>query len=403
MKKQIIKTMVLGAAFIINASFSAQAAPAQQKDWTMLVYLNGHNNLDYYGKLNINQMETVGSNDHLNIVVQWASESADNTRRLYVQKDNDTNNVTSPVVQSLPTVDMGDVNSLVDFVKWGAENYPAKHYFVVVWDHGAGWHSLNALEGKRMNPNDISWDDNTGHYITTEQLGQAMNQAAQIIGHPVDIYGSDACLMAMIEIAQEMAGAVNVFVGSEETEPGAGWPYDTFLANWANHPEATAADIGKMLTDAYAKQYAIEGEEQATFSAFDMSKLPELDGKIADLKVKLMGLSNLSAVQQAAASSVRFIDNDYVDLGDAILNIQKALPANTLSNEFQAVTEKLHEVVIANGANTPAQGLSIWWPTDGYDWSQNEERYKGLKFNQITHWHEFLSAIVPAPGMKAKN
>jgi len=52
------------------------------------------------------------------------------------------------------------------------------------------------------------------------QLGDAMYKASQIIGHPVDIYGSDACLMSMPEISTQMRNAVDYFIGSEEVEPG---------------------------------------------------------------------------------------------------------------------------------------------------------------------------------------
>src|SRR6185312_17425586 len=231
---------------IFSANAHAEGTTAAQKDWTFLVYINGHNNLDSYGAQNIKSMEQVGSSDKLNIVVQWASLANNDTRRLLIQKDTTgSQDVTSPVVQSLPRVDMGNYHSLVDFVKWGAQNYPAKHYFVAVWDHGNGWH-LQSMGGN-MHANDISWDDDSGNNITTEQLGQAMGEIATAIGHKVDIYGSDACLMAMAEVAGEMKDSVSVFVGSQETEPGAGWPYATFLADWENNPSMSAQQIGATL------------------------------------------------------------------------------------------------------------------------------------------------------------
>ena len=52
-----------------------------EKEWTFLLYLNGNNNLDSFGKLNINQMEAAGSSDAVNLVVQWASLANRDTRR----------------------------------------------------------------------------------------------------------------------------------------------------------------------------------------------------------------------------------------------------------------------------------------------------------------------------------
>ncbi|MEK6577865.1 MAG: hypothetical protein AABZ55_01445, partial [Bdellovibrionota bacterium] len=107
--------LLLAVAFITSVVFlptNGSAAPAE-KEWTLLVYLNGNNNLDSYGDLNINQMENVGSTDKINIVVQWASLSAGKTKRLLVTKDNDFNKVTSKIVQDAGNVDMGDWRSIV--------------------------------------------------------------------------------------------------------------------------------------------------------------------------------------------------------------------------------------------------------------------------------------------------
>ena len=67
------------------------------KEWTILVFLNGHNDLDSYGAMNVNAMERVGSSPGVNIVVQWASLDFSTTKRILVQKDNDEANVTSPM------------------------------------------------------------------------------------------------------------------------------------------------------------------------------------------------------------------------------------------------------------------------------------------------------------------
>ena len=188
---------------IINNAFADPSA--QPKEWTFLIYLNGNNNLDSFGKMNINQMEKIGSTAKVNIVVQWASLENGKTKRLYITKDSDTTTVTSKIVEEMGQVDMGDYHSVINFVKWGAENYPAQHYFVDIWDHGSGWHFK---PGETMK--DISWDETTGNHITTEQLATALSESSKIIGHKIDIYGSDACLMAMVEIANLMTDSVGV-------------------------------------------------------------------------------------------------------------------------------------------------------------------------------------------------
>jgi hypothetical protein len=391
-----ILTFALSLA-IFSTTAQADQTVQGQKEWTFLVFINGHNNLDSYGAENIKGMEKVGSNEQLNIVVQWASESNQDTRRLLIKKDTSgSSEVTSPVVQSItPRVDMGDYNSLIDFVKWGVQNYPAKHYFIAVWNHGNGWHLQST--GGNMHAQDISWDDLSGNHMTTEQLGIAINQAAKIIGHKVDIYGSDACLMAMAEVAGEMKDAVNVFVGSQETEPGAGWPYETFLADWAAKPTMSAQEVGATLSKDYEAAYSggIYGSEDVTFAAYDMSHYEGLVSAVKTLAAELTASSNLQAVASAASSAQGFYDADYKDLYDFVSGVQRSqvdVKASTLSDVKNAVQSF---VITSNNTDgyKNAHGLSIWLPTTSYDYSQYSDRYQGMVFAQETGWGNFLAKL----------
>src|SRR5271168_2763659 len=64
---------VLGFFSISSGYCESVKAATPIRDWTMLVYLNGDNNLDSFGTTNLLAMETVGSTANINVVVQWAS------------------------------------------------------------------------------------------------------------------------------------------------------------------------------------------------------------------------------------------------------------------------------------------------------------------------------------------
>jgi hypothetical protein len=69
------------SAIALFSLFSTSAlAGTPTKEWTFLVFLNGHNNLDSYGTLDLLEMEKVGSTDRVNVVVQWASASSESTK-----------------------------------------------------------------------------------------------------------------------------------------------------------------------------------------------------------------------------------------------------------------------------------------------------------------------------------
>jgi hypothetical protein len=389
MKTKIIAFKVLLCLCSLTAA--AQELPAE-KDWTMLVFLNGHSNLDEFGALNINQMESVDTSPWLNIVVQWASMNFEKTtKRMLIQPDADMDKVTSPVVQELPLVDMGDYQQLVEFVNWGIKTYPARHYFVVVWNHGGGWHS--PLSFPRVQ--DISWDDRSEHFITTEQLGGAMRAISEQLGRKIDLYGSDACLMSMIEVASEMQDSVEVFVGSQELEPGEGWPYDAFLRRWDSNAGATAEEIGRMLTETYVDAYLLD--PMTTFSTLQLDGLPLLEQKLAAWKEKLINYPNMNVLATVATDSIRFFFDDYVDLASLANTLEVGLSDSGMSAEISDVKSALKNVVYFNLSNSGADGLSVWWPLDREIWKNYERRYSGLKFSKTTGWDELMRKLAPKP------
>jgi hypothetical protein len=403
---------ILPLTLLVHSSGAWAADPAPVtvplKDWTLLVYLNGDNSLDSFGPTNLKQMETIGSTPNLNLVVQWASIQNGKTERLLVQKSTDPSNVTSPIVQDMGVVDMGDWHSLEAFIEWGAKNYPARHLFVDVWDHGSGWHAIEVQNhgvrgGHIFHPTDISWDDTSGHSITTKQLGQAITTASQAIGQTIDIYGSDACLMGMLEVASEMKGSVGYFVGSQEVEPGAGWPYDTWLARWAANPDMSAKDIATALSEEYAKAYSPGGNEEsasATLAVYDMSKQAEIEQAVANLGQSFLKLSadDLKKVATAAVSAKAFTDTDYGDLKDFAKYLGQAdvrLPDTALDQLEAAFTDYVVASNVTPDFQGSANGVSIWLPKAQSDYDSNSALYETMAFEVDTAWGNVLKTLMP--------
>jgi hypothetical protein len=389
---------------VFISSTAHAVAPPETKEWTFLIFLNGNNNLDSFGKMNVNQMEKVGSTADINIVVQWASLANKKTQRLYVTKDNEPSKVTSPILQDMGNVDMGDWKSLVEFVRWGVAQFPARHYFIDIWDHGSGWHAIrsaNSYYSNGFTPFDISWDDHTGHSISTVQLGQALAESAKIIGHKVDLYASDACLMAMAEVADEVSNSVEIFAGSEEVEPGEGWPYEDFLNRWTAQPLATAAEVSTLLTDTYIRSYSggSNGTNDGTFSAFDLNQTERLREAIADFGKQLSKLNETSRkkVVSLIGKTQNFTISDYADLLDFVRLVEEAKIQGIEVKHFDTLRSAAHDYIIAHDATSAyarAHGLSIWLPSNTRSLNSYWERYQKLQFQQLTHWGDTLRALL---------
>lgn len=381
------------AAVLLLFGFSVHAQNQPPiKEWNFLVYVNGVNSLDSFGSMNINQMEEIGSTDKMNILVEWGSETFKTGKRLLIKKDNEKNKVTSPVVSEVQNPDFGSPQQLSNFIDWAHKNYPAKKYFIVVWNHGSGWHKS---QDNPLKLQDISYDERTGNTITTEQLGEVMAHAAQTIGHKVDIYGSDACLMGMIEVASEMSESVSYFLGSQELEPGEGWPYNVFLSKWQSNMEQSPADVAKLLSKEFTAAYSggIYGNVDATMSVLDLNQIAPFQTAMAQFasELKTLNLAQMPRVQETVKQTKKFFV-DYFDIGNFLDNLDKNSITTSSASE---VRKTFAQLVIANDQNVDnrTHGLSIWIPNASdldYYWS----RYKNLAFQKATAWGDFLTQLL---------
>ena len=249
-----------------------------------------------------------------------------------------------------------------------------------------------------LSPFDISPDDSSGNAITTRQLGMAMAEAARLTGRQIDLYGSDACLMSMIEIATEMADSVKFFVGSQETEPGDGWPYEAFLAQWMKQPKIDAPTLSKLLTHVYFETYSGSNgpRKDATLSALDLAQIGPVNTALREFaeSVRTLATPRKTDVLRAIRNSLQFTLTDYVDVGDFLRNVERVDVSTTAA--IAPVRAALSNLVISNEV-TPrysrASGISIWIPNNRDLLDRFGREYERLKFHQETRWGDALRVI----------
>ncbi|MDD2805760.1 MAG: clostripain-related cysteine peptidase [Elusimicrobiales bacterium] len=368
---------------------------AAQKEWTIMVFINAKNNLEQYGLKDMNEMEQVGSSDKVNIVVELARingfDSSDGdwktSRRYLVKKDNDVSKVTSPIVEELAKVDMGDYKHLADFANWAKAKYPAKKYMIIVWNHGAGW--IKSVPGETKG---ISYDDETGNHITTPQLGLALKEMGG-----VDVYGSDACLMQMAEVVYEIKDYTQYIVGSEETEPGDGYTYDTFLGPIVAKGNMTAEEVAKVAVDAYSDHYQQldQASTQSYIKSSAINGLLDLSNAFA-YAITQAGEKDLAKEALAGAQSFAYPENkDFYHFTQLVL-------AKTASPEVKKTGEALNayikgSLVMHNRTNNSDGG---WWGPELYDNAHGiavylpgtaaPAHYADLQWAKYSNWDEFI-------------
>jgi hypothetical protein len=360
-------------------------------EWTVMVYLDGDNNLEEYGINDFLEMASVGSTNDVNILVQFDRIDGYDTRyddwtdarRFIVQKDMLPNS--SNALVNLGEVDMSDPLVLFDFMNWSATNYEAKKYFLIIWDHGAGWEGI---------VNDVT--NAPGSLMSTPELALALEMFHNSTGRKVDVVAFDACRM-MLEMIYEVRDYADFVVGSEKDVPDRGFPYDTFLESIVALPKMTAYKASKNLVDAYVDFYTGKTSYAVTLSSVKSSYMDDLRVDLnAFLEEILLELPFFSEEVRDARTSSEFYegDNQY-DLFNFLENIQSAVPSGWLYDLAEDVKDTITNAVYErkwdnpgslNSRATNAHGLTIWLPE-----LITDPEYLNLAWSNDTYWNEFLA------------
>lgn len=369
---------------------------AEVKEWTLLVYLNGNNEDDELVPLVLNQLEQAGTTAHINVVVQWAGLSEGHVRRALVVRDSDPRMFTSPVIDDLTGTDMGHWQSLVEFIRWGVTNYPARHYFIGMKCPAAPW------------PEGLSVDATTGSSMTFQELGQALDEASRFIGRKIDIFGIDAGLVQMIELACELEDSVEILVASQDTAPAGGWPYERFLNEWTRNPGATRHAVAGMVVGEYIREAHKHGP--ATLSALELWKLRSFKRTMGELVESMMSADaeQREIILTVAASSRRFKGTNQADLIEFINRLAiGAIKNPTIFQGMPLFLKRLlvvdyttRNMFVSNGKTPPehrTNGISVWLPGSGDAYEAHAQEYEYLRFHSGTGWNNLLRHLLDRP------
>ncbi len=276
-----LAALLLTSIFMVIIPIRAQN-PEQDEiaDWTFMVYLDADNNLEGAGIEDIQEMKTVGSTKDVNIVVLMdRAEGYDTTKgdwtgakKFRVTKDLDLGANDSEEMIDMGEPNMGDPQTLIDFVTWAADEYPAEHYFLDLWDHGAAFIGACFDDGAENDDSDDDWLD-------MYNISEALHGIKEHLGRNIDVVGYDACLMSCVSVFYSMMDYCDIAIGSGPTEPGDGWPYERILAPLAAEPEMSPAELSEVVVDEYIRSYTDMNEDpndalKVTLAAYDMHEFP---------------------------------------------------------------------------------------------------------------------------------
>ena len=357
------------------------------KKWAMLAYIAGDNNLSDAGLEDIQEMCEVGASPDV-----WAAVEIDTygehtgSIRYEISEPDPWGEAHRIVIRRLAEKDSGDPETLRSFVKWGLERYPARNRVLVVWNHGSGFRSLRR---------DIGYDD-FGSSLDMPEVERALRRAGLGPKNRIDILGFDACLMNMLEVVHHFRDVARIVVGSQQTEPGDGWPYNLVLREAKKRPERTA--LARRIVETYLASYRARATSDVTQSAIDVAKTDAAALRLHALGDALADYFDAcgEAVEAVRTSLQVFEMADYVDLVQLADAVAGAVTAPRVRKAATALSGAAGKCVLANGrlgaGVARANGLSVWFPADDDTYLRHRAKYLRLRCNAGPNpgWVRFL-------------
>jgi clostripain len=394
--------------------------------WTFMIYMDGDNNLNSAMQRAIRAIEAQPANPNVKIVVLHDGPQNNDTERLLIQPGG--NYALNVNKWSLGERNMGDPQTLIDFITWSHDHYPAEHYYLSIADHGRG-------------TSGVAWDESSNSdYLTTAETRAALSAATNAGAWKIDVLHFDTCLMAMIEDAYDLKDFVNYYVANENL----GWSvfaYDRYAqatsaaarasteaATVAAHVSAatTAQQLASSIAEAYFNHPALQGYPR-NISVLDLSKALALrqavDGLADALSANMGSVKNIvlntrSATQKFDSRDYYRITNDdeYLDLYDLAARLKSNVPNSAVQSAAQSVMSAISNGLVvaehhqsgfwSNGVGetfwdlSGSHGVSIYFPprSGSLDYSRYSS-HQLFRFTAESSWDEFLANYFGAVGL----
>lgn len=222
------------------------------KKWTILYYANGNNEYEPEMYKSLMDIKDKSSNNEIDVLVEIGRVERKIPEIIRSQEKFDDNkelwtgvrryhifNGEAELLESLGNRNMAHPANLYNFIKWGVEKSPAKHYMLILGGHGAAF--VGTL---------TDYSQDKPYIMGTVEMCKAINMIYKDLGCRIDILLLDICYMNLVEIMYEFGknnkNTVQNIVTYIGTGPVSGLPYGK-IVDILN--ENNSNDINSILKD----------------------------------------------------------------------------------------------------------------------------------------------------------
>jgi hypothetical protein len=432
----LVRNVAIGLICISLALLSVPSS-AESAEWTIMVFMNGKNNLEVDAIDNFYSMAAVDSTAQVNVVVELGrpekhyTDSDDGwsgVRRFLIKKGSRprVSDSLSNLQDEGKNTDMGRPEPLKDFLSWAMSKFPANHYMLIIWNHGQGWRfqlaqdreirgiaasrapvAATALATLKTSANSVpplngfrsvSLDEDTGNILYNNDIQQVLDSSFTI--HKLDLLGFDACLMAMIETGFAFRNSVGLMVGSEELEPAEGWQYAAWLKALTDNPSIDASNLAKAIVESYRDRYG--NTRLTTLSSLDLGLIDRLAVSVSALSSKMnSALTTERAAIQKSRSKITTYGQSAslktsIDLEYFLDKYRSETNNPDIRSAIDATLKIISDLVLVNYASTRdlpmygSRGIAIYFPGTRANFLADRDS-GGYRKDNTSHPVEFVA------------
>ena len=261
-KGSLLILLIIGIIFFFNC------VKATEKEWTILIYLGGDGHLEPNAIVDFNAFEVGIDTTYYNVVIQLdrvlgydnSNGNWTTCKRFLLSPDKLMDGVfRSTELADIGEVNMGNPQTLADFITWGMQNFQAKRYAVVVWGSAAPMGICPDLTSSNDPLN-----------VMSGEITSALRLSTQTVHRRIDLFVPWGCNYGTFEHDYVVKEYVDVTVRSEL----ATWNAEgsaTDILEWLNlNPNASPQEFAKAWVNAYT-EYAISKGRCTGWAALDLN------------------------------------------------------------------------------------------------------------------------------------
>jgi hypothetical protein len=292
-----------------------------EKEWTIMIYMAGDNNLAVDMAYALEQIKGVAGKDadSPNLFVYYDGNSpsiptmycdfSEADRPRYVQSYQVPNKLC--YVPEKKNENAAHWKSVLNFIDWCVNQAPvidengeitngrrSKRYALIFSGHTLGFQDIGLFKdetsGKSMNMQDLYFIlqriVNTKEQLDLDVADQDYDDDERyrrtkvLVGQKFDILGFDSCVMGMLEVGYQFGYAAHTMIASEGSVPNAGWTYAKLLGNLARSKGTNERIAEQFVRDFIKSQDSFTvGGVSVDMAAWDLSKLTDLANAFDEL------------------------------------------------------------------------------------------------------------------------